>query len=93
MAFEILKSRLGRAERLAYFDRNAEETKLITDASPAFLRAVLTQVQKRQERVVAYASRCLTEFKRIVGTRKQEARRGGFCGVARDSTCTYTGWN
>ncbi|PFX12869.1 Retrovirus-related Pol polyprotein [Stylophora pistillata] len=42
-AFEILKSKLGRAETLAYFDRNAEATKLITDASPVGLGAVLTQ--------------------------------------------------
>lgn len=93
MAFETLMSRLGRAETLAYFDRNSEETKLKTDASPAFLVAVLTQVQKGQECVVAYTSRYLTEFKRIVGTRKQKGRRWGLCGVARDLTCTYTGWN
>ena len=34
VAFETLKSNLGRAETLAYVDRNAEVTKLITDASP-----------------------------------------------------------
>ena len=63
MAFETLKSNLGRAETLAYFDRNAEVTRLITDASPvggAGGGAVLTQVQEGQESVIAYASRALT---------------------------------
>ena len=36
-AFDTLKSSLGNAETLAYFDRNAEETKLVTDASPVGL--------------------------------------------------------
>ena len=57
VGFETLKSNLGRAETLAYVDRNAEVTKLITDASPVGLGAVLTQVQEGQERVIAYASR------------------------------------
>ena len=57
VAFETLKSNLGRAETLAYVDRNAEVTKLITYASPVGLGAVLTQVQEAQERVIAYASR------------------------------------
>ena len=57
VAFETLKSNLGRAETLAYVDRNAEVTKLITDASAVGLGAVLTQVQEGQERVIAYASR------------------------------------
>ena len=57
VAFETLKSNLGRVETLAYVDRNAEVTKLITDASPVGLGAVLTQVQEGQERVIAYASR------------------------------------
>ena len=55
MAFETLKSNLARAERLAYFDRNAEITKLITDENPVGLGAVLTQVQEGQERVIAHA--------------------------------------
>lgn len=57
VAFETLKSNLGRVETLAYVDRNAEVTKLITDASPVGLGAVLTPVQEGQERVIAYASR------------------------------------
>ena len=44
VVFETLKSNLERAETLAYFDRNAEVTKLITEASPVGLGAVLSQV-------------------------------------------------
>lgn len=71
-AFETLKSNLGRAETLAYFDRNAEVTKLITDASPVSLGAVLTQVQEGQERVIAYASRALTGVERRYSQTERE---------------------
>lgn len=72
-AFEILKSSLGRAETLAYFDRNVEKTKLITDASQVGLGAVLTQVQKGKERVAAYASCSLTEVDRRYSQTEREA--------------------
>ena len=68
-----MKSSLGNAETLAYFDRNAEETKLVTDASPVGLGAVLTQVQQGQERVVAYASRSLTDVERRYSQTEREA--------------------
>ena len=38
-AIDTPKSSLANAETLAYFDRNAEKTKLITDASPVGLGA------------------------------------------------------
>jgi len=44
-AFDALKDSLANAETQAYSDSNAEETKLITDANPVGLGAVLTQVQ------------------------------------------------
>ena len=44
-AFDALKDSLPNAETLAYFDSNAEETKLITGASRVGLGAVLTHVQ------------------------------------------------
>ena len=72
-AFDALKSSLGRAETLAYFDSNAEETKLITDASPVGLGAVLTQVTQGQECVIAYASRSLTEVERRYSQTEREA--------------------
>lgn len=72
-AFDTLKSSLANAETLAYFDRNAEKTKLITDASPVGLGAVLTQVQGGCERVVAYASRSLTDVERRYSQTEKEA--------------------
>ena len=72
-AFDALKSSLANAETLAYFDSNAEETKLITDASPVGLGAVLTQVQGGCERVVAYASRSLTDVERRYSQTEKEA--------------------
>ena len=73
MAFETLKSNLGQAETLAYFDRNAEATKLITDASPVGLGAMLTQVQEGQERLIAYASRALTGVERRYSQTERDA--------------------
>ena len=72
-AFDALKDSLANAETLAYFDSNAEETKLITDASPVDLGAVLTQVQGGCERVVAYASRSLTNVERRYSQTEKEA--------------------
>ena len=72
-AFETLKKDLSQADTLAYFDQNAEETKLITDASPVGLGAVLTQTQKGCERVIAYASRSLTDVERRYSQTEKEA--------------------
>lgn len=58
---------------MAYFDRNAEVTRLITGASPVGLGAVPTQVQEGQERVIAYASRALTEVERRYSQTEREA--------------------
>ena len=74
-AFDALKSSLANAETLAYFDSNAEETKLITDASPVGLEAVLTQVQGGCERVVAYASRSLTDVERRYSQTEKRSTR------------------
>ncbi|RUA05255.1 MAG: hypothetical protein DSY43_04955 [Gammaproteobacteria bacterium] len=72
-AFDTLKNDLANSETLAYFDRNAEETKLTTDASPVGLGAVLTQVQNGTERVVAYASRSLTGVEQRYSQTEKEA--------------------
>ena len=72
-AFDVLKDSLANAETLAYFDSNAEETKLITDASPVGLGAVLTQVQGGCKRVITYASRSLTDVERRYSQTEKEA--------------------
>ena len=72
-AFDTLKSDLANSETLAYFDRNAEETKLTADASPVGLGAVLTQVKNGVEQVVAYASRSLTEVEQRYSQTEKEA--------------------
>jgi len=72
-AFDALKDSLANAETLAYFDSNAEETKLITDASPVGLGAVLTQVRGGCERVVTYASHSLTDVERRYSQTEREA--------------------
>ena len=64
---------MPNAETLIYFDSNAEETKVITDASPVGLGAVLTQVQGGCERVVAYASCSLTDVERTYSQTEKEA--------------------
>ena len=59
-AFQKLKNELARAEILGYYDKDAE-TRVITDASPVGLGAVLAQKQQGEFRVIMYASRSLTE--------------------------------
>ena len=86
-AFDTLKCSLANAEILAYFDRNTENTQLITEASPVGWGAVLTQVQGRCERVVAYASRSLTAVKHKYS--QTGMRHLVSFGVVRDFTCTY----
>ena len=72
-AFDALKDSLTNADTLAYFDSNAEETKLITDASHEGLGAVLTQVQGGCEQVVAFASCSLTDVKCTYSQTEKEA--------------------
>jgi hypothetical protein len=62
-SFIELKKRLASAETLAYYDKNAP-TKVIADASPIGLGAVLVQEQENELRVISYASRSLTDTER-----------------------------
>ena len=71
-AFNKLKSQLANAESLAYFDKDAK-TKIIADASPIGLGAVLIQEQDGEERVVSYASRSLTSVERRYSQTEKEA--------------------
>ncbi|XP_015779025.1 PREDICTED: uncharacterized protein K02A2.6-like [Acropora digitifera] len=59
-SFDELKKRLASAEILGYFDKNAQ-TKVIADASPVGLGAVLVQQQGEELRVISYASCSLSD--------------------------------
>ena len=71
-AFDQLKTDLSKAETLAYFDPKAE-TRIVVDASPVGLGAVLTQMQNGQKRVVHYASRSLSDVERRYSQTEKEA--------------------
>ena len=71
-AFQKLKNELARAEILGYYDKDAE-TRVITDASPVGLGAVLTQKQQGEFRDIMYASRSLTEAERRYCQTEREA--------------------
>ena len=60
-AFTTIKNRLAHAARLAFFDKKAT-TKVIADASPVGLGAVLIQMQNGEPVPICYASRALTAF-------------------------------
>ncbi|KAL9975922.1 hypothetical protein ACROYT_G013141 [Oculina patagonica] len=64
-AFKTLKETLASAETLAYYDKDAK-TRVIADASPVGLGAVLAQEQNGQWRPVYYASRSLTAVERRI---------------------------
>ena len=63
MAFQELKRLISRSETLAYF-RTDCRTRIVADASPVGLGAVLTQKHGETWRVVSYASRSLTDVER-----------------------------
>ena len=71
-AFETLKSALTSAEVMSYYDSNAE-TRLIVDASPVGLGAILEQKHKGHFRPVAYASRTLNAVERRYSQIEREA--------------------
>ncbi|CAB4009281.1 Transposon Tf2-6 poly, partial [Paramuricea clavata] len=71
-SFRELKRRLAQAETLSYFDRDAK-TKIVCDASPVGLGAILLQEHKGEDRVICYASRGLTEVERRYSQTEKEA--------------------
>ncbi|XP_028415017.1 uncharacterized protein K02A2.6-like [Dendronephthya gigantea] len=71
-AFQELKNKMSTADSLAYFDKDAE-TLIISDASPVGLGAVLVQKQQNVMKVVAYASRCLSDVERRYSQTEKEA--------------------
>ena len=71
-SLECLKQKMAEACTLAYFDKNAQ-TKIITDASPVGLGAVLVQEQDSAWTPVCYASRSLTEWEQRYSQTDKEA--------------------
>ena len=58
-------------KRIAYFDVNSR-TAIVVDVSPVGLSAVLIQLQGVEWRVIAYASRDLTDVERRYRQRERE---------------------
>ena len=71
-AFAQLKQAMAKAVTLAYFKKDAP-TKVIADASPVGLGAVLVQKQDGHEVPVCYASRSLSKCERRYSQTKKEA--------------------
>ena len=71
-AFDKLKELIASTTALAYFDVNSE-TRIVADASPVGLGAVLIQLQVVEWRVIAYASRGLTDVERRYSQTEREA--------------------
>ena len=71
-AFNSLKEAMSNTQTLGFYDVNAK-TKIITDASPVGLGAVLIQVKGDTPRVVYYASRSLSDVERRYSQTEKEA--------------------
>ena len=71
-SFESLKQSMAEAGTLAYFDKTAS-TKVVADASPVGLGAVLMQHQNGAWVPICYASRSLTECERRYSQTEKEA--------------------
>ena len=71
-AFQKLKQQLASAPVLAYFDKDAH-TRVIADASPVGLGAVLVQEKNGVGRAVCYASRSLSSVERRYSQTEKEA--------------------
>ena len=71
-AFKILKQELSSSETLGYFDLKYP-TKVVADASPVGLGAVLVQIQEDGPRIISYASRSLTDVEKRYCQTEREA--------------------
>ena len=63
---------MAKTETLGYFD-SAATTRVITDASPVGLGAILLQEQNGEERVICFASRSLTDVEKHYLQTEKEA--------------------
>ena len=70
-SFQKLKDLLTQADTLAYF-KNECSTRIIADAGPAGIGAVLTQLQDGMWRVISYASRNITDVERRYSQTEKE---------------------
>ena len=70
--FDESQMRFASAETLGSFDKNAQ-TKVIADASPVGLEAVLVQQQGEELRVIRYGSRSLSDTERRYSQTEKEA--------------------
>ena len=71
-SFQKLKQLVAQATTLAYF-RGDCNTRIIADAGPQGLGAVLTQLQDGEWRAISYASRNLNEVERRYSQTEKEA--------------------
>ena len=71
-AFYQLKKAITHPDVLAYF-KNDCKIRIVTDASPVGLGAVLTQLQDGSWRVISYASRSLTNVESRYSQTEKEA--------------------
>ena len=71
-SFQTLKNRLADSKTLGYFEKGAK-TKIICDASPTGLGAILVQTQQGEDKVISYASVSLTETERRYSQTEKEA--------------------
>ena len=71
-SFQTLKQKLCDAPVLSYFDKTCH-TQVIADASPYGLAAVLVQKQNGQNRIIAYASRTLSQIEKKYSQTEKEA--------------------
>lgn len=71
-AFQSIKKAMSNVETLAYFDPK-DKTRLVTDASPYGLGAVLIQMKDHTERIIAYGAKSLTDTEKRYCTTEKEA--------------------
>ena len=71
-SFQRLKSQVASAPVLAYFDKDVP-TRVIADASPVGLGAVLVQEKDGESRAVCYASRSLSQVEHRYSQTEKEA--------------------
>ena len=72
-AFDTLKRKLAEVTTLAYFNRDAQCTQVIADASPVGLGAVIVQQHDGITKPICYASRTLTDVERRYSQTEKEA--------------------